>query len=507
MPEKRKSAGKNKTGKKTDKAEAREFMRAHNVIWAPSKRQLAMMARPEFEALYGGAAGGGKSDYLLVEALRQVRIREYRAIIFRKTYPELEDLIGRSMELYRAAFPKARYNSSRHAWTFPSGAMIYFGSMQHPKDRLKYQGRHFDFVGFDELTHFSWDEYNYLFSRVRSSAPGLRRYIRSTANPGGPGHGWVKSRFVSPAEPGTTIVETKETTDPKGNILRFTRDCIFIPSKVFDNPDLIRNNPDYVASLAMMPEALRKALLDGDWDSFNGQVFTEWRNDPENYDTRQWTHVISPFRIPDGWLIGRSYDFGYAKPFSVGWYAIDYTGCVYRIRELYGCVDKEPNTGIKIDPTEQARRIREIENTDENLKGRNIVGIADPSIFDTSHGDSIADLMAREGVYWSPGDNQRIAGKMQYHYRLAFDKDGLPMFYVFDTCKEFIRTIPQLVYDEKKVEDIDTTQEDHIYDECRYFLMEHMIARRENTKKPVPMDDPLDLYKDERKKAYKFIRI
>ena len=180
---------------------------------------------------------------------------------------------------------------------------------------------------------------------------------------------------------------------------------------------------------------------------------------------------------------------------------------MYRIRELYGCVDKEPNTGIKIDPTEQARRIREIENTDENLKGRNIVGIADPSIFDTSHGDSIADLMAREGVYWSPGDNQRIAGKMQYHYRLAFNKDGLPMFYVFDTCREFIRTIPQLVYDEKKVEDIDTTQEDHIYDECRYFLMEHMIARRENTKKPVPMDDPLDLYKDERKKAYKFIRI
>lgn len=184
MQEKRKNAGKNKTGKKTDKAEAREFMRTHNVIWAPSKRQQAMMTRLEFEGLYGGAAGGGKTDYLLVEALRQVRIREYRAIIFRKTYPELEDLISRSMELYRAAFPKARYNSSRHVWTFPSGAKIYFGSMQYPKDRLKYQGRHFDFVGFDELTHFGWDEYNYLFSRVRSSAPGLRRYIRSTANPG-----------------------------------------------------------------------------------------------------------------------------------------------------------------------------------------------------------------------------------------------------------------------------------------------------------------------------------
>ena len=177
------------------------------IVWAPQPRQEIMMSRPEFEALYGGAAGGGKSDYLVAEALRQVQIPQYRAIIFRKTYPELEDIISRSHELYGSAFPRAKYNESKHAWRFPSGAMIYFGQMQHTKDKLKYQGRHFDFVGFDELTHFAEEEYMYLFSRVRSSAPGLRTYIRSTANPGGPGHPWVKARFVSIEKPETKILQ------------------------------------------------------------------------------------------------------------------------------------------------------------------------------------------------------------------------------------------------------------------------------------------------------------
>ncbi|MCB7317533.1 phage terminase large subunit [Lacrimispora sp. 210928-DFI.3.58] len=466
-----------------------------------------MMSRTEFEALYGGAAGGGKSDYLLVEALRQVGIPHYRAIIFRKTYPELADLISRSHELYGAAYPKARYNESRHEWKFPSGAIIYFGSMQHKKDKLRYQGRHFDFVGFDELTHFAQEEYEYLFSRTRSSGPGLRTYIRATANPGGPGHAWVKARFISIAEPGTTIEQEVEIKGPDGKSIRMKRSRIFIQSSVFDNQALMENNPEYIANLAMMPEAERKALLYGDWDSFSGQVFTEWRNDPAEYQTQQWTHVIEPFRIPEGWIIGRSYDFGYAKPFSVGWYAVDYNGCVYRIRELYGCKEGEANKGIEVDPAGQARMIREIESTDENLKGRRIAGVADPSIFDVSRGDSIADIMAREGVYWSPGDNHRIAGKMQYHYRMAFNAEGRPMFYVFNTCKAFIRTIPPLVYDEKNVEDIDTTQEDHVYDECRYYLMQHQIARRENMKKPVPLNDPLDLYKKERQGTYQFIRI
>lgn len=487
--------------------DAKEYLRKHPVLWAPNERQRKMMSRMEYEALYGGAAGGGKTDYLVVEALRQVHIRHYRAIILRKTYPELEDVISRSRELYPAAVPGCKYNESKHVWRFPSGARIYFGSMQHTKDKYKYQGRHFDFVGFDELTHFTKDEYMYMISRNRSSGPGLRVYIRSTANPGGVGHHWVKQRFVSAAKPETTIVEELEIPVPGGGTTKITKDRIFIPSSVLDNPDLRRNNPAYMASLAMMPEAERNALLYGDWDAFSGQVFSEWTNDPDNYDTQQWTHVINPFKIPDGWEIIRGYDFGYAKPFSVGWYAVDYRGCIYRIRELYGGIEGEDNVGIKIDPAEQARQIREIEETDEYLKGRRITGIADPSIFDKSRGESIADIMAKERVYWNPGDNHRIAGKMQYHYRLAFDEDGRAMFYVFNTSKNFIRTFPNLVYDEKHVEDIDTTQEDHIYDECRYVLMSRVIATRKNVKKPVDLNDPLNQRSDEIKKTYRFIRV
>lgn len=466
-----------------------------------------MMARPEFEALYGGAAGGGKSDFLLAEALRQVDIPHYRGIIIRRTYPELSDLIDRSKEIYPQAFPSARYNESKHVWSFKSGAKIYMGYMQYEKDRLKYQGRHFDFIGFDELTHFTESQYLYLFSRARPSGPGTEVYIRSTANPGGVGHAWVKARFISVADPGTPIVEETVVTGPDGKKITVSHDRVFIPSSIWDNQILLDNDPGYIASLAMLPTAERKALLEGDWDSFSGQVFDEWRNDPEGYETRQWSHVIKPFKVPSGWMILRAYDFGYAKPFSVGWYAIDYSGRMYRIRELYGCEDGMSNVGIKIDPREQARRIREIEAADENLIGKRITGIADPSIFASDRGESIADMMAREGVYWTAADNERIAGKMQVHYRLAFGENGIPMLYVFDTCKHFIRTIPSLVYDEKKVEDVDTTQEDHIYDELRYACMEYRIPMRQNVKRKPPMDDPLDLYKEERKKAYKFIRI
>lgn len=478
-----------------------------NVIWQPQPKQALMMSRWEDEALYGGAAGGGKSDFIVAEALRQVHIPHYKGIIFRKTYKQLTELIDKSEDIYPRAFKKARYNGTNHVWRFPSGAKVYFGNMQNVSFKRDYQGKQFDFIGFDELTHFTWDEYSYMYSRNRPSGPGTRVYMRATANPGGIGHGWVKQHFVRAAEPYQTGVNEVTVQRPDGSSVVMYKTMVFIPSSVFDNQKLLDNNPNYLASLAMLPKAERDALLYGDWDSFDGQVFMEFKDNPNGYDTQRYTHVINPFRIPDDWLIYRGFDFGYAKPYSVGWYAVDHKGCVYRIKEMYGCTDK-PNTGVKIEPSEIARQIKEVEEAEPNLKGRKMIGIADPSIFDESRGESIAAIMERFGIYWEPGDNTRLAGKMQYHYRFAFDSLGRSMFYVFNTCHDFIRTIPSLVYDEKRVEDIDTTQEDHIYDECRYVLMEHPIAPRENMVKKIPQEDPLNLFEEQKKRdKYYFFRM
>lgn len=458
------------------------------------------MERPEYECLYGGAAGGGKSDALLCEALRQVHVPNYRGILFRKTYPELEGLISRSFELYKRACPKANYNHSEKTWNFPSGAKIFFGHMHLEKDKHKYQGKAYDFIGFDELTHFTYSQYIYMLSRNRPTGPGTIVYIRATANPGGIGHGWVKERFITPAPPMTRINTEIEVENPNGEKIVLNKTRIFVPATVFDNKELLKNDPNYLATLGSLPEAEKKALLYGSWDSFNGQVFTEWINDPKHYKDRKWTHVIEPFRIPSYWKIYRGFDFGYAKPFSVGWYAVDTEGKIYRIKEYYGCTG-EPNVGIKMNPVEIAANIKSIENEDPMLKGKTIHAIADPSIFDESRGESVAEMMSKSPnfVYWDKGDNTRIAGKMQYHYRLAFDEEGECMFQVFNTCKHFIRTFPSLVYDETNVEDIDTEQEDHIYDECRYVIMENPITPRRNVKEKSPKSDPLNLYADSRK--------
>lgn len=441
------------------------------VLWTPQRRQADFLARFEDEALYGGAAGGGKSEALVAEALRQAHIPHYRALILRKTYPELSELIDKSQRYYRGAFPGAQWSEARHMWRFPSGAKIYFGAMQHTNDRFKYQGRAYDYIAFDELTHFTQDEYLYLLSRNRASGPGTRVYLRASANPGGIGHGWVKARFLTPAPPMQTIWEDVQVRTPDGAVHTARRSRIFVPSTVFDNQILLQNDPAYAARLAALPDADRRALLYGDWDAFAGQVFSEWRADPAHYADRRYTHVVDPFPIPRGWRVVRGFDFGYSRPFSVGWWAISPDGALCRIRELYGCTGT-PNEGVRWEPARIAREIKKIEQADPNIRGRTVRGVADPSIFDESRGESVAQMMEREGIFFDRGDNSRIAGKMQVHHRLAFDQNGAPGLTVFSTCRHFIRTVPALVYDPVNVEDVNTAMEDHIYDEMRYVVME-----------------------------------
>ena len=479
------------------------------VVWAPQPRQRVFLSRPEDEVLYGGAAGGGKSDALLMDAIRQVNVPNYKGLLLRKTYPQLSELIDRSRWLYSRCYPGARYNGSEHVWRFPSGAQIKFGSINHPQDRINYQGHQYDFIGFDEATHFTQDEVEFLMSRNRPSGEGTRVYARYATNPGGIGHVYFKRKFIDPAPPGTRIVQRIRAQLPSGEEQVFTRTRMFVPSTVFDNAALLKNDPKYIANLAALPEQQRRQLLEGSWDYYQGQVFSEWRNDPGHYLDGFWTHVIKPFPIPTWWKIYRGMDWGYERPFSIGWYAIDGDGRVYRIREYYG-TSGQTNSGLRLTPDAVGRKIKEIERDDPNLRGRTIIGIADPAVMhgQTGPDTTVEALMRKAGVRWLPGNHDRFQGLMQCHYRLAFDKDGRPMFQVFNTCRNFIELIPALQYDQANPEDVDTDMEDHIYDEWRYVLMANPCKARESVKPPkYSGEDPLNLNPEREKGKAMFYRV
>ena len=279
----------------------------------------------------------------------------------------------------------------------------------------------------------------------------------------------------------TPIKDNYLVYKPDGSTISMVRTRLFVPATVFDNQELLNNDPNYLATLASLPEAERNALLYGNWDSFSGQVFTEWKNDPTHYDDGKWTHIINPFQIPKHWKIYQGFDFGYAKPSASVYFAIDEKGKMYQIAEYYFCKGT-PNTGTQDDPITQAKKLKEYEDNHPLLMDKRINRIADPAIFDESRGESIARMMSRSPnfIYFEPADHTRLAGKMQFHYRFAFDEDGDCMYQIFNTCKGTIRTLPNLVYSTTHFEDIDTDQEDHLYDAIRYVMMEHPLSPRAN---------------------------
>jgi len=401
----------------------------------------------------------------------------YRGLILRRTFPQLQEIIDRGHKYYSVMGGK--YKSTENRWHFPSGATIKFGHMQHEDDKYSYQGHEYGFIGFDEITQFSKTQYLYLHSRCRSTDPNITPMVRCTSNPGGVGHVWVKERWVTIAEHGQTY------RDPYTG---FTR--AFIPAKLTDNPTLLENDPGYVQRLMLLPEIDRLRLLDGIWDTFEGQAFTELNMD---------MHSILPgWEPPPEWEVYRVLDWGYSKPFCVFWVAVDYDGRLWFFKEFYGAKDGDVDIGIKWTGTQVAREIHRIEA--EEIRAKVRIGPACREIWAKrkdkkgNRGPSISEEMSREGLHWQRADDDRIQGKHQVHHRLKREENvdektgevtqGEPMVYIGQDCKNLWRTLPDIPINPKRPEDTeDKNIEDHAYDCFRYGCMARPLIPKQAVQK------------------------
>ena len=454
----------------------------------PNEKQKLALEDTHRYVAYGGARSGGKSWFVRWKAtLLCLFFAGIKVLITRKTYREL--LNNHIVPLLAMLHGIATYNKSDKCFKFPNGSTIWFGYCANDGDLGQYQGAEYDVWFADEAGQFLENWLTAIDACVRGANEFPKRTYY-TLNPGGPSHGYFKRLFI----------DRKFTDD------EHPEDYNFIQALVTDNVALLKMQPAYKRSLEKLAPKLRAAWLEGRWDIYEGQFFEDFYDKPDHYQDRQLTHVIDPFEIPAGWKIYRSFDWGYNKPFSCGWWAVDYDGVVYRILELYGCTET-PNEGVKWTPPQVFAEIHRIETEHRWLAGKKIIGIADPAIWDAETGESIADVAARHQVFFTPGDHKRIPGWMQFHYRLAFDENGFPQMYVFSNCKAFIRTIPLLQYDEHKPEDLDTDGEDHVADEVRYFLMSRPIKpvheKIADNYKSTPMAMFLDIPKEDIRPASK----
>ena len=427
-----------------------ELVKNQEVIFQPNDGpQTSFLASAEREVFYGGARGGGKSYAMLVDPLRYCHKAQHRALLIRRSMPELRDMITHSQRLYSRAFKGARWREQEKEWRFPSGARIEFGYAENMTDVLRYQGQSYTWIGVDELPQYPTpDVYNFLRSSLRSVDPEIPVYMRATGNPGNIGSQWVKEMFVDPAEPNKAFNVSIDT--PTG-IRKISRR--FIPAKLQDNPYLMQTD-DYYIMLASLPEVQRKQFLEGDWTAFENSSFPEFN---------KTTHVVDPFDIPRGWSRFRSADWGYSSNACCLWFAIDWDNNLWVYRELYT---------KKITADEFARKVLEAEQG-EFMR----YGVLDSSTW-ARRGDvgpSIAETMIQEGCKWRPSDRSpksRINGKLEIHKRLkVHEKDNEPTLKVFSNCINLIRTLPLLPLDKNNPEDVDTNAEDHAYDALRYGCM------------------------------------
>jgi hypothetical protein len=460
-------------------ATALPLARRDGVIWAPQPgSQTLFVSCPVFEALYEGTRGPGKTNALLIDFCQHVgqgHGAAWRGILFRQNFPALADVVAKSEEWIRRAFPRARFNPSTYTWKFPDGEQLLLRYMDNPKDYWNYHGHEYPWVGWNELTN--WPDgrcYNVMKSCCRSSVKGVPRKYRADANPYGPGHHWVKAYFVDGAPAG--VIQT----DQRGN--RRVR----IHGHWSENRILMEADPDYVNHLleATVDDPDQQAAwVDGSWDVAAGTFFgPAWSRK---------VHVLQPFDIPQSWTIDRAFDWGSSHPFSVGWWAesdgttatlSDKTtrhfprGTLIRIGEWYGWQNGKPNTGLHMEGGQIAKGILEREKN--RWPGRMVKpGPADASIFDVQDGHCIAEGFKKAGVTWTVANKN--PGSRKNGWQLMRDRLGAakrkpleePGLYVFADCLQFIRTVPMLPRDEKKPDDIDTNAEDHIADETRYRIL------------------------------------
>ncbi len=481
-------------------------------MWHPQKgaQTLAYLADWCPEVFYGGERGGGKSDFQLgyQEKGALVYRDKWRGIMFRKTYPELEELQARACEVFPgegAVFktqPSADFPFS-NCWYWPNGASVKMRFIESEKDYGRYHGHQYTGISFDEVTEYATPAGLLKMLSTLRSAYGVPCTMRATGNPGGIGHVWVKGRYITPSPPLTPY------TDPETGFQR-----MFIPSRLADNALLLKNDPNYRSRILAATggnESLRKAWLEGNWDIVAGAFF----------DNITQGMKLPAWNPPKSWTRYRSMDWGSARPFSVGWWAIsdDDTwvplrggvgellvkrGALVRYREWYGCKPGEPNAGLKLDAEEVAKGIKQREageTVDE------VLSVADPSMWKEDGGPSIAERMIRalpgnSGPRFRPADNTRVTGWQQVRARVN-GEDGHPLLLVTEDCVDWWRTVPALQHDRNRIEDVDTDGEDHAGDDTRYACMARPVSRTVKPRKqsgPTPWSLEWVIQQDEQRK-------
>jgi hypothetical protein len=444
------------------------------VVWRPQAGpQKALIDCPLPEVLYGGARGGGKTDGVLGKyALKSEAYgKGFNAVFFRKEMPQQDDLIERAKDIYLPL--RAQWHEQKKLFEMSGGGRVRFRPLENVRDAEKYQGQNLSDATVEEAGNYETSApIDMLFGALRSVS-GVPTQLILTANPGGAGHHWLKARFIDPCPTGMRILVRRLSNGADH------RYC-YIPSRVSNNRLLLAQDPEYINRLHLVgsPE-LVKAWLEGDWNVIAGAYF------PEFSIAR---HVVEPFEIPKEWVRFRAMDWGSAKPFSVGWYAVADgsnhlpRGCLVKYREWYGA--SSPNVGLKMTAEEVGSGIRQRGHEDYNYS------VIDPAAYQEDGGPSIAERMFRAAeVRFAKADNKRLPGWDQLRARLKGDGEK-PMIVFFPTCQHTIRTLPTLQHDQVKPEDVDTEAEDHAGDETRYACMSRPYIRDVSAKKQPWWENP-----------------